>query len=98
MNFNSCWERSALFLIALVVFGTATVSSGQDLNAGNARRFGVQALDQGRYSDAERELRRALDEFGKGGNPVETAQTLADLAGVLSAEERYSEAERLLNR
>src|SRR5437763_6706527 len=98
MRPNSCWRRSAFFLVAIVAFTMPNTSAGQDWSAKDLRRLGRQAFDEGRYSDAQRELRRALDEFGAGKNSVEIAQTLGDLAGVLAAQERYSEAEQLLDR
>src|SRR2546423_7970163 len=98
MSPNSYWKRCAFFLIVIVAFAIAKTSAGQDLTAENWRRLGREAFDQGRYSEAEREFRLALEEFVKRGNSFETAQTLEDLANLWVAEERYSDAEQLLDR
>src|SRR5262245_44568976 len=99
MTLNSCWRRSAAWvLIVIVGFGNAKTWAVQISNAENLRRLGLEAFDQGRYSEAERNLRLALEEFALGANSFETAQTLSDLAAVLAAEERFLEAEALLNR
>src|SRR5438093_12883927 len=82
MRPNSCWKSSAFFLIVIAAFGWVNTSAGQDLSAENLRRLGRNAFEAGRYSDAERELRLALEEFGRGKDSFEIAQTLGDLAGV----------------
>jgi tetratricopeptide (TPR) repeat protein len=98
MNPNSCWRRSACLLMAIMSFGMVKTVVGQDLSAENLRRLGRHAIDEGRYSDAERALRFALERFVKDANSFEVAQTLGDLASVFAAQERYSEAEQLLDR
>src|SRR5262249_35120028 len=99
MTLNSYQRRFATcLLIVIVAFGNAKTWAAQDSSAGNLRRLGLEAFDQGRYSDAERNLRLALEEFPLAANSFATAQTLTDLAAVLDAEERFHEAEELLNR
>jgi tetratricopeptide (TPR) repeat protein len=98
MSPNSCWRKCAFFLIVIVAIAIAKTSVGQGMTAENWRRLGREAFDQGRYSEAERDFRLALEEFGKRGNSFETAQTLEDVANLWVAEERYSDAEQLLDR
>jgi tetratricopeptide (TPR) repeat protein len=98
MNANARWRRSTCLLMLIVFFEMLKTSLGQDLTAENVRRLARQAFDEGRYSDAERELRLALQTFVKDANAFEVAQTLGDLSGVFAARARYSEAEQLLNR
>src|SRR5262249_35209351 len=98
MNANACWRRSTCLLMLILFFGVLKTSFGQELTAENLRRLAKQAFDEGRYSDAERELRLALETFVKDANAFEVAQTLGDLSGVFAAHARYSEAEQLLNR
>src|SRR5215471_19283439 len=98
MNASSCWPRSTCLLMVVVSFGILKTSFGQDLTPEDVRRLGRHAFDEARYSDAEREFRLALEGFVKSANSFEVAQTLGDLGGVFAMEERYSEAERLLDR
>src|SRR5215813_8684048 len=98
MNANAGWRRSTCLLMLIVFFGMLKTSLGQDSTAENMRRLARQAFDEGRYSDAERELRLALELFVKDANDFEVAQTLGDLSGVFAARARYSEAEQLLSR
>src|SRR5262249_9318022 len=95
---DSIRQTCLFLLIVIIVFATSEASVAQDSSATDLRRLGRQAFDEGRYSDADRYLRLALDEFEKGGNSFETAASLGDLAAVLVAQERYSQAEPLLDR
>jgi len=97
MTPGSCWRRSALFLLVAMLAITRP-SVAQDSTAQNLKRLGMQALEENRYVDAERQLRLALDEFGKSGNSFEVTRTLGDLANVLMAQERHAEAEQLLTQ
>jgi len=98
VTLNSCRKSGAAYvLIVIVFFGIAKAWAAQDASAENLRQLGLDSFDQGRYSDAERDLRLALDAFAVGRNSFGTAQTFTDLAAVLSAEERFLEAERLLD-
>ena len=96
MNPNSWWRRSAYFLIVVVGFGLDL--AGQDSSPENSRVLGRLAFGEGRYSDAERELRLALEGFLRAGNSLEIARTLGDLAAGFVVHGRHSEAERLLDR
>ena len=98
MTLNSCRKRSAAYVLIVILTLGSAKAWGQDSSAENLRRLGLEAFDQGRYSDAERNLRLALEEFALGSNSFEAAQSLSDLAAVLGAEERFLEAEALLNR
>src|SRR5262245_61786015 len=79
-------------VVAMVVLSFVMVKTvlGQDLSPENLRRLGRHAFDEGRYSDAERVLRSAVEGFLKDANSLEVAQTLGDLANVRAAEEKYA--------
>src|SRR5262245_1020108 len=85
-------------LTLIVCLVAATTTSGQEPGPEQWRQLGRQASDAGQYSEAEQYLRRALAAFENGTNSFELALTLSDLAGVLSSQERFSEAEPMLVR
>src|SRR6185369_9997137 len=98
MCINSIRYTCALTLTFVIAFVTCGISAQRDTRGTASRELGRQAFDEGRYSDADRELRRALAEFENVGDPLEIAETLGDLGSVLVAQERYTEAEPVLNR
>src|SRR5206468_11990983 len=98
MTFISSWKRCACVLLMVLSVGSANTWAEPDRSPGDLRRLGLEAFDQGRYSDAERDLRLALEEDTKRSPSFETAQILGDLAAVLCAEDRYVEAEPIRRR
>ncbi len=79
-----------LFCFVSPVLATARAAA-QDLNAAELRQLGRVAFDQGNFTGAERLLRLSLEKS-------EAVETLADLSSVLMSQERFSEAEQVLNR
>jgi tetratricopeptide (TPR) repeat protein len=71
-----------------------------DESAEELRRRGRQAFHEGKYAEAERFFRLALEAFETDqvtfGDKI--GETLGSLASVLTSQERFSEAEKLLNR
>src|SRR6185369_13238262 len=98
MCINSIRYTCALTLTFVIAFVTCGISAQRDTPGTASRELGRQAFTEGRYSDADRELRLALREYENVGDPLEIAETLGDLGSVLVAQERYSDAEQMLNR
>src|SRR5262245_39735209 len=92
--FQTC-VLPVIFIIALVV---SSIAVPRESTAEDFRQRGRDAFDEGRYSVSERPLRLALAEFETRSDSIEIAETLGDLATVLIAQERYSQAEPLLVR
>ena len=66
-------------VIVVALSAMVNYSSGQDSTAADWRRLALQAFAQGRYADAEAQLRLALRGIDATTKPVEIAQTLGDL-------------------
>src|SRR5215831_14093362 len=87
---NTC----VLIVVVMMAFVTSGISAPQT----DLRERARQAFNEGRYADADRDLRVALADFEKAGSRLDIAETLGDMASVLIAQERYSQAEPLLGR
>src|SRR5262245_25843478 len=92
---NSIRYTCVLIVVVMMGLVTSRVSAQQDWSGTDLRERAMQAFNKGRYQDADRDLRIALSGFEKSGSRLEIAETLGDMASVLVAQERYSQAEPL---
>jgi tetratricopeptide (TPR) repeat protein len=92
--------RFTCVLIVVVMMGLVTsgISAQHDWSGTDLRERARQAFNEGRYADADRDLRVALADFEEAGSRLDIAETLGDMTSVLIALERYSQAEPLLDR
>lgn len=96
-------SKWAVYSVAVVIVGCCMALpdalGAQATGADEFRQRGKQAFQDGQYKEAELWLGRALAHLASTGGSAELiAQTLGDLSATLTSQERFGEAEQLLNR
>lgn len=95
MHRHACWVF--VWLAGLAVESHEAFAY-QAAAAQEVRQLGLKSFSAGKYFEAERQLRTALDGFMIAGDPLNIASTLRDLAGVRQVQGGFAESEQLLVR
>lgn len=100
-DYKDTWQKRALgwFLYALLAVLISMSAWAADTSWQKYYESGEKAYEQGRYAEAEKQLKAALKEAEKLGlQNIRVAASLNILAGVYVAQGRHTEAAPLLQR